>query len=80
MVENPFESNYKATTPEILRELDDRVRRMWYAPNADMGKLEADDLLARIKQLQGSNYIVPQRYGMLEYSYGEWLSSLSQTR
>ena len=67
----------KAATPEILGELDNRVKSMWYASNTKSGIELADQLLTRIKQLQDDMFVIPLRYSTLAYHYGEWLSSCS---
>ena len=65
---------YKALIPQQLGELDERVRRMWFAPNLDMGHIEADDLLLRIKSFEREKYIVPAKYGLLVFHYKGWLN------
>ena len=65
---------YKALISTQIDELDDRVRRMWYSPNTDMGQIEADDLLLRIKSFERENYIVPATYGLLVFHYKGWLN------
>ena len=64
---------YKALTPTLIRELDERIRRMWYAPNIDMGLLEADDLITRVRQCEKDGYIGLANYSALAYYYGKWL-------
>ena len=69
-----MQPEYKALTTNLIGELDDRVTRMWYAPNADMGNLEANDLLLRIKQIETERFIVPAKYGLLVFHYKDWLN------
>ena len=70
---NEYQSDYKALTPKLFIELDERVKKMWYAPNPELGKIIANDLLARIKHLHDEKYILPVKYGMMAYHYGDWI-------
>lgn len=60
---------YKALIPQQFLELDERLARMWYAGNTEVGNIEADDLLARIKSFEREKYIVPAKYGLLVFHY-----------
>ena len=64
---------YKVLSPSLMRELDDRIRRMWYASNTDMGLLEADDLIIRCRQLEKEGYVFLLNYSSLAFYYGKWL-------
>ena len=57
----------------MFRELDERVKRMWYSSNIKIGMQEADDLICRVKNIQKEGYIVPIHYEALAYNYGTWI-------
>mgnify|MGYP001564778131 FL=1 len=66
---------YKSPTPELFKELDEAVRTMWYAPNPELGKMFANDLINRVLQLEREKFVIPLKYKSLAYFYGDWLKS-----
>ena len=71
-----MQPDYKAATPQIFKELDEAVRTMWYAPNKELGKMFADDLVKRVRQLENEKFVIPIKYKSLAYYYGEWLNEI----
>ena len=69
---------FRATTPELFKELDEAVRQMLYAPNKELGKMCANDLINRVLILENEKYLVPYSYKSIAYFYGDWIKSLSQ--
>jgi dipeptidyl-peptidase 4 len=45
-----------------------------------LGKLEAEDLIATAKEIQGFSYVDPQRIGVMGWSYGGFMASLAITK
>lgn len=45
-----------------------------------LGKLETEDMIAVAKELQGYDYVDPERIGIMGWSYGGFMTSLAMTK